>query len=98
MRFLGIKAEEIKRSTLAAICMFHNARADIDMYKYLIPELKVRTSRHLHNLSYEVASSSTNYHDFLFFPRTIKEWNSLPQSMVELPSLPSLKVRLANHF
>ena len=37
----------------------------IDKYKYLIPESHVRTSRHLHNLAYEVVSSSTNYHSFL---------------------------------
>ena len=47
---------------------------------------------------YKVVSSSTNYHKFSFFPRTIKEWNSLPQSMVESPYWVSYKARLANHF
>ena len=35
---------------------------------------------------------------FSFFPRTMKEWNSVPQNMVELPSLVSFKALLAKHF
>ena len=87
-----------KRNRLAMMYMFNNGLAEIDKHKYLIPEFQVHTSRYLHNLAYKVASSSTIYHKFSFFPRTIKDWNSLPQSMVELPSLASSKARLANHF
>ena len=64
-----------KRNRLAMMYMymFHNGLAEIDVHKYLIPKFQVHTSRHLHNLAYKVASSSTNYHKCSFFPRTIKE-------------------------
>ena len=79
--------------------MLHNGLVEIDKNKDLIPEFHVRTCRQLHNLAYEVSvSSSTNYHKFSFSPRTIKEWNTLLQNMVELPSLASFNARLAKHF
>ena len=79
--------------------MLHNGLVEIDKNKYLIPDFHVRTCRHLHNLAYEVSvSSSTDYHKFSFFPRTIKEWTSLLQNMVELPLLASFNARLAKHF
>ena len=80
--------------------MLHNGLAEIEKYKYwyLFPESHVRTSRHLYNLACKVVSSSKNYHKISFFPRTVKEWNSLPQNIVELPSLASFKARLAKHF
>ena len=79
--------------------MLQNGLVEIDKNKYLIPDFHVRTCRHLHNLAYEVSvSSSTDYHKFSFFPRTIKEWTSLLQNMVELPLLASFNARLAKHF
>ena len=43
-----------KRNRLAMVCTLHNGLAEINKYKYLIPESYVRTSRHLHNLAYKL--------------------------------------------
>ena len=83
---------------MAIMYMLHNGLAEIEKCKYLFPEYHVRTSSHLHNLACKVVSSSKNYHKFSFFPRTVKEWNSLPQNIVELPSLASFKAWLAKQF
>ena len=81
-----------KRQRLSLMYMFQNDLAEINKQKYLAP--KARTSRHLHKYSYKVPPSKTNYHKFSFFPRTIKDWNTLPINTVEAPSLVSFKVRL----
>ena len=39
-----------------------------------------RTSRHSHDLTYDIPSHRTAYRHKTFFPRTIQEWNSLPGS------------------
>ena len=44
-----------KRNRLAMMYMLiHIGLAEVNKYKYLIPESHVRTSRHLHNLAYKV--------------------------------------------
>ena len=54
--------------------MLNNGLAEIDIkYQYLVPESQVRTSRHIIWHIKLFNSSSTNYHKFSFFPRTIKE-------------------------
>ena len=37
-----------------------------------------RSSRLCHPAGYLVPSSTSDYHKFSFFPRTIREWNALP--------------------
>ena len=39
-----------------------------------------RTTRHIHDLTYDSPSHRTAYRHKTFFPRTIPEWNSLPGS------------------
>ena len=40
-----------------------------------------RTTRHTHNLTCDIPSHQTAYRQKTFFPRTIPEWNSLPQEV-----------------
>ena len=51
--------------------------------------------RHYYNsLSYKVPRSKTNYHLYSYFPRTIRDWNSLPEYVVQALTLASFKQRL----
>ena len=40
--------------------------------------------------------SRTDYHRFIFFPRTTRDWNQLPESLVTSPSAASFKKALQN--
>ncbi len=51
-------------------------------------------SRATHQLAYAVPASNTEYHQFTFFPRTVREWNCLPANVVSAPTLPAFKSRL----
>jgi len=35
-------------------------------------------------LAYVIPSSCCNYHMYSFYPRTVREWNNLPQDVVQL--------------
>ena len=49
----------------------HRNLVAIDKQKYLKPA--VRSSRHMHTLSYKVPPSETNYHLYSFFPATTRD-------------------------
>ena len=53
--------------------------------------------QNLHNKCFKVPASRTTTYRHSFFPRTISEWNELPDSTVSAPSLESFKERLYKH-
>ena len=55
----------------------------------------LRRSRHHHSKTFQLVQSRTNYRKFSFFPRTVKDWNQLPEEVVSADSLDSFRVRLA---
>ncbi len=60
--------------------------------EYMTPE--TRQSRHVHNRAFVVPTSNADYHRCSFFPRAIREWNSLPQAVVDSPSVETFRARL----
>ena len=56
-------------------------------WKRAVVEHDVADTLQVKLIKHTLVLSSTNYHKFSFFPRTIKEWKNLPQNMVELTSL-----------
>ena len=46
----------------------------------LVPPL--RSTRNMHQLSFQIPSSRSNYRKFSYFPRTIRDWNALPPDIV----------------
>ena len=56
------------------------------------------SSRKNNDLSYDIPTCSTRYRKMSFFPRTIPEWNKLPQAVVAAESLDCFKSRLATHL
>lgn len=67
----------------------HYGQVVADGMAHLIPMW--RASRHLNANAYEVSCSRTIYHEFSFFPRTIREKNSLPEDIVKLPNVDLFK-------
>ena len=51
-------------------------------------------TRNENSPSYVIPSSTTDYHRLSFFPRTVREWNCLPDSTVRMPSVDTFKASL----
>ena len=85
---------EVRRQhqRLAMLYKIHHGMVAVNKAQYLTPA--ARTSRHTHRSSYLVNEASTDYIRQSFFPRTVREWNSLPATVVDAPSLESFKARL----
>ena len=77
--------ERRKKDRLVMFYKIHNDQTGIDTGKYLKP--LGRICRHVNNQVYEVPFAFTDYHKFSYFPRTINEWNVLPNETVHASSL-----------
>ena len=77
--------ERRKKDRLVMFYKIHNDQTGIDTEKYLKP--LGRVSRHVNNQAYEVPFAFTDYYKFSYFPRTINEWNVLPNETVNASSL-----------
>lgn len=44
-------------------------------------------SRNMHDRSFQIPAASSDYRKYSFFPRTIKDWNTLPPMVVLAPSV-----------
>ena len=60
----------------------------------LIPLPHHSSTRRAHSHCYVIPHSTTQYHKFSFYPRTIATWNKLPADVVNAPSLDSFRARL----
>ena len=88
-----------ERRKFIRLCMFYKIRTGlVDLGKPITMATIPRTSRHFNTKSVKVPLSRTQYHQMSFFPRTIRDWNSLPNSVVEAPSLASYKGQLKAHL
>ena len=95
---LGWYTLQIRRQALRLCMMYklHNGLADLGTQQLMRPQR--RPSRHVNCMGYEVPFSRTNYHQMSFVPRTVRDWNSLPDSVVLALSLGAFKDRLWYHF
>ena len=55
-----------------------------------------RHSRHLNSKAFNTIHASKNCYKFSFFPRTIKDWNSLPDAIVNITEPQQFKQALAH--
>ena len=63
------------------------------------PTSSRRGSRKNNDYSYDIPSCRTQYNrQILFFPRTIPDWNNLPQEIVAADNLDCFKCRLNSHL
>ena len=57
-----------------------------------------RLARHFHPLHYIIPSTRTTSHQQSYFPRSIKDWNELPNYIIESNNLQSFTTLLINHY
>ena len=83
-----------KRRKAARLCMLH--KINNQKVKLSPSQLKppIRSSHRHHSHTFQLPSSLADYRKFSFYPRTIQEWNSLPDDVVSASSLESFRARL----
>jgi len=86
------------RRKIARLTMFFKISNGLVNISNLNLTAPTRRSRHHHSKTFQVPSSRTDYRKFSYFPRTIPDWNGLPEAIVSAPSLGCFKVRVAAHF
>ena len=88
---LGWRTLEQRRvdARLALLFKIYNGLIPVDARKYL--RHPSRRSRHSHSYSFIPLSTSTSSYRLSFYPRTITQWNSLPQSFFENTNLTEFK-------
>ena len=90
--------EQRKEARLHILYKIFNKEVAISSENGLLPPS--RLSRTMHNLSFQIPSTNSDYRKFSFFPRTIRDWNSLPPDIAAAWSLEIFKkpVSLNNHY
>ena len=87
--------ERHRTTRLNMFYMIHNRLVNVKCNK--LKPLPTRSQHKGHNAMYERITGRTDYCNNSFFPRTIRDWNSLPQAVVESPSLSTFSARVARH-
>lgn len=59
---------------------------------------KSRQTRNKHAKTIEMPRTKTNAHRFSFFPRTISDWNALPQAVTEIVTPESFVSSISSYF
>ena len=70
-----------------------NDKVALDKGDRQVPPL--RSTRNMHQLSFQISSSRSDYRKFSYFPRTIRDWNSLPPDIVSAKTRDALKVQVS---
>ena len=86
--------ERRTKQRLAMFYKIHHGLVAVDKDKYI--KHSSRVSRHSHNQAYEIPKTGPDYYKFSFFPRTINDWNRLPQSVIDSKTLTLFKMLLFN--
>ena len=55
---------------------------------------KERHTRNYHPLKFINAGCRTNIYKYSFFPRSVKEWNELPETIIEAANTEAFKLAL----
>ena len=89
----------IRRKTARLSLMYKLSHhlIDFSVEAYFKPNSERRTPGS-HAFKFVVPRAKKDIFKFSFFPRTINEWNSLPEEIVISPSLDSLKSKLVNSY
>ena len=83
-----------KKARLEMLYKFHHSLISISSSHLPKPSGCRLSSRRNNTCSYDIPSCRTQYRQMSFFPRTILDWNGLPQEAVMAESLDSFKSRL----
>jgi len=83
---------------LNTLYKFHHGLLSINTQFPPTTNQQKRSRRQTNSLAYDVPSHRTQYRQSTFFPRTIPQWNCLPEEVASAPTLSAFKGRLQKHF
>jgi hypothetical protein len=91
---MGWTSLEERRSNqrLAMLFKIVNGLVAIRPEDHMLPASRI--TRRMNTQSFNIPSSPSNYHKFSFFPRTIRQWNLLPEATVSSPCIDTFKAGL----
>lgn len=88
-----------QRRVVSRLCLVYkmcHGLVAIPLQPYLPPPLRI--SRHCHSLSYARFSPRSDFFKYSCFPRTIVQWNALPELIVTLPSAATFRAAVQSHY
>ena len=96
IRDLGWATLETRRRQFSLTLMYKltHGLIDIDTRKYLIQHSKSRT-RGSHQFKFRVPYANKDVFKFSFVPKTMADWNYLPEAIASSTSLDPFKYRLS---
>jgi hypothetical protein len=86
-----------RKARLTTMYKLSHDLVDIDSSKFLIHSFENRTRRS-HQFKFRIPYANKDVFKYSFFPRTIADWNCLPEEIVTSRSLDSFKSNLAAFF
>ena len=89
--------ERRKNTRLSIMFKIHSNDIAIPIPTY-IHRQTATTTRQYHPKKFHLVKTTSNVYKYSFFPNTISDWNRLPVSTLESPSITSFKTRLCNNM
>ena len=92
---LGYRSLSQRRADIRLVLFYKSLHGfvAIDLCQDLEPQTRV--SRHCHSLSFHPPAATTLYMQQSFLPRTVAQWNKLPEAVARTPSLEVFKNSIA---
>ena len=88
-----------ERRKIARLVMMYKVTNELvatPVAQYIIPTK--RPTRHCHVLGFRIPQSCTEYHNYSYFPRTVRERNALQVNIPRVESLEAFKEGLLNYY
>jgi hypothetical protein len=83
-----------KEARLNMLYKIQNKEVATSTENRLIPPSQYTCTRNMHNLSFQIPNSNSDYRKFSFFPHTIRDWNSLQPGIVSAGSHTTFKAKV----
>ena len=89
---------EIRRK-IKRLCLFQKAfnhQVAIQIPDYI--KQQNRTTRQYHPRTFRNVQTSSNTYKYSFFPRTIKDWNNLPSTLLNMDDVEAFKTSFTSYL
>ena len=73
-----------------------NGKVAVNIPEYIVGPTLV--TRSYHSSKFINIGSNSNTYKYNVFPRTLKEWNTLPSFLLDQPSVDAFKSAVTNYF
>ncbi len=89
-------ADRRKQARLTMLYKIQHEEVAIDIINYLAPKNHIAATRTENSQAFHIPRSSRDYHRTSFFPRTARDWNRLPEPIVQSSSVKQFKTAISS--